>query len=206
MAIDWSTRVKRGRGIRDRARPAPSFRRRRRCGSSIKRSRPDRPLMVSAESITASVPSSTRWRRRTPGAGGHRRDHDSIICAAVMVSCCVRAPRIMFLQRRHRGVADLDRQIVARHHDAVTGRHDPPAHADRLGALDLGDQKGLRRRRAIAAPCTCRLDLYHTARKSTLIMAACGCRPCPGGDASGQPPRRLMPLLFDNTPPWCTRQ
>ena len=49
------------------------------------------------------------------------------------------------LQRRHRGVADLHRQVAARHHDAVAGVHDVQQRRvrHRLGALDLGDQEGL---------------------------------------------------------------
>ena len=48
------------------------------------------------------------------------------------------------LQRGHRGVADFDREIAARHHDAVAGRHDVLQRAGRhrFGAFDLGDQEG----------------------------------------------------------------
>ena len=48
-----------------------------------------------------------------------------------------------FLQRRHGRIAYLDRQIAARHHDAVTGLQDRLQMRDRFRALDLGDQAWL---------------------------------------------------------------
>ena len=49
---------------------------------------------------------------------------DSIICVAVMVSLLRSRASAdhALLQRRHRGVADLDREVAARDHDAVA-RH-----------------------------------------------------------------------------------
>ena len=44
------------------------------------------------------------------------------------------------LQRRHRRVADLDREVAARDHDPVGRLQDRLERRDRLAALDLGDQ------------------------------------------------------------------
>jgi len=49
------------------------------------------------------------------------------------------ATSLTSLQGRHGGVADLHRQIAARHHDAVGGVEDLAQQRHRLGALDLGD-------------------------------------------------------------------
>ena len=54
-----------------------------------------------------------------------------------------REPDHPLLQRRHRGVADLDREVAARDHDAVGRVDDLLERGDRLGALDLGDQQRL---------------------------------------------------------------
>jgi hypothetical protein len=48
------------------------------------------------------------------------------------------------LQRGHGGVADLHRQVAARHHDAVGGVEDVFQVLDRLDALDLGHQQRVR--------------------------------------------------------------
>ena len=68
-----------------------------------------------------------RWRRRRPRRASAPGAWiiDSIICVAVMVSLLrSRAmPDHPLLQRRHRGVADLDGEVAARDHDAV-GRVD----------------------------------------------------------------------------------
>src|SRR6266568_9049565 len=60
-----------------------------------------------------------------------------------------------FLQRRDRGVADFDRQIPARHHDALASRHDVAERfrLDGLRPLDLGDEKGVSARGAQKLPC-----------------------------------------------------
>ena len=75
---------------------------------------------------------------------------DSIICVAVMTSRFFsRAmPDHALLQRRHDGVADLHREIAARHHDAVGGIEYLVQRGNRLGALDLRD-----RERACRPPC-----------------------------------------------------
>ena len=44
------------------------------------------------------------------------------------------------LQGGHGGVADLDRQVAARDHDAVAGEQDFQQFRDRFGAFDFGDQ------------------------------------------------------------------
>ena len=84
------------------------------------------PLAVSAESITASVPSSTALATSDTSArvGTGLEIIDSIICVAVMVSLfCSRARRIIcFCSAGTDGVADLDREVAARHHDAVASR------------------------------------------------------------------------------------
>ncbi len=84
------------------------------------------PLAVSAESITASVPSSTALATSETSArvGTGLEIIDSIICVAVMVSLFssrASADHVL-LQRRHRGVAHLHREVAARDHDAVGGR------------------------------------------------------------------------------------
>jgi hypothetical protein len=64
---------------------------------------------------------------------------------AVMVSLLrlARHADHALLQRRHRGVADFDREVAARDHDAVGGVEDFLEVGDRLDALDLGDQQRL---------------------------------------------------------------
>ena len=52
-------------------------------------------------------------------------------------------PDHALLQRRHRSIADLDRKIAPRHHDAVGGLEDLLEIADRLEALDLGNHERL---------------------------------------------------------------
>ena len=47
------------------------------------------------------------------------------------------------MQRGHGGIADFDRQIAARHHDAVADAQDFVELGNGFGALDLGDQAGL---------------------------------------------------------------
>ena len=81
------------------------------------------PVAVSAESITASVPSSTAFATSETSArvGIGLLIIDSIICVAVMTSRFFsRAMRIMrFCSAGTDGVADLHGEIAARHHDAV---------------------------------------------------------------------------------------
>ena len=113
------------------------------------------PAAVSAESITASVPSSTALAtsetsaRVGTGLVDHRLHHLRRGDGELVV--LARHPDHAFLQRRHRGVADLDREVAARHHDAVGGVDDVLQRGDRLGALDLGDQQ----RRPPAARSSC---------------------------------------------------
>jgi hypothetical protein len=68
---------------------------------------------------------------------------DSIICVAVIVELVVLLGQAdhALLQRRHRGIADLDRQIATGDHDAVAGLQDLLEIADGLEALDLGDHQ-----------------------------------------------------------------
>ena len=66
---------------------------------------------------------------------------DSSICVAVMHDLVARArePDQALLQTRHRRVADLDREIAARHHDHVARVDDRADVLHGLGALDLRD-------------------------------------------------------------------
>ena len=105
------------------------------------------PAAVSALSITASVPSSTALATSLTSArvGTGLTIIDSIICVAVMTTLSISRAMLdhALLQRRHGGVADFDRQVAARDHDAVAGLEDLVEHGNRLAALDLGDQRRL---------------------------------------------------------------
>ena len=86
------------------------------------------PAAVSAESITASVPSSTALATSETSArvGTGAWIIDSIICVAVIVSL-LRSRAMLdhaLLQARHGGVADFDGEVAARDHDAVGGVDD----------------------------------------------------------------------------------
>ena len=106
------------------------------------------PLAVSAESITASVPSSTALATSDTSArvGTGLAIIDSIICVAVMVSLlCSRAMRIM---RFCSAGTEASPTSTARSPRATMmpsrGRHDVLQRAGRhrFGAFDLGDQEG----------------------------------------------------------------
>src|SRR5213078_615261 len=146
MAIDWSTRVN--------TRLKKSWSRLSGCVCSASMqirsiawttSTGYLPLAVSAESITASVPSSTAFATSDTSArvGTGLEIIDSIIWVAVMVSLlCSRPSRIIFFCSAG---TDLHGEIAARHHDAVGAAHDVDERAfgHRLGALDLGDEEGV---------------------------------------------------------------
>jgi hypothetical protein len=116
-------------------------------------------------SITASVPSSTALATSLTSArvGTGLVIMDSIIWVArdrELVQLARHADHAL-LQRRHGGVAHLDRQVAARDHDAVGGLAGSPRGCGiASAALDLGDQPawlaGRRRASELDAPCTCR--------------------------------------------------
>src|SRR6185312_14566833 len=128
MAIDWSTRVKTRFRNSDSSVTSCDF------SASMQMrfiaaivSTGYWPEADSAESITASVPSRTAFATSETSArvGTGLEIIDSI-----------------------RRVAHLDREVAARHHDAVARVHDVLERRDRLRALDLRDQHRVPARRA----------------------------------------------------------
>jgi hypothetical protein len=142
---------------------------------------------------------------------------DSIIWVAVMASLfdCARHADHALLQRRHRRVADFDRQVAARDHDAVGGVEDFLQHGNRFGALDLGDHHRLVAVR-LAGDIRQLARHFHVGRALregnrqvvgleagiAVLMSSMSFEVSAG--AVRPPPWRLMPLLFDSSPPTFT--
>jgi len=105
------------------------------------------PAAVSADSITASLPSSTALATSSTSArvGTGLWIMDSIICVAVITTRCSSRALWMdeLLDARQLGVADFHRQVAARDHYRIAGLDDAVQVANGLGTLDLGDDAGL---------------------------------------------------------------
>ena len=139
---------------------------------------------------------------------------DSIICVAVIVDAVVAARHLqdVLLQAGQLRVADFDAEIAARDHDGVARVDDFLEARNRLAALDLRDDA-----RVVARgtqQCTRFFDVRAPRARTTLP----GSRrrvPRPGvmssrslsvsARADRPPPRRLMPLWSDSSPPVSTR-
>ncbi len=98
-----------------------------------------------------------RRRRRVDHRLEHLRgrDHDLVTRA--------REPDQALLQARHRRVADLDREVAARHHDDVARVDDRANVLHGFGALDLRDDVRLAARGAQQR--TCLFDVIRVARE-----------------------------------------
>ena len=114
------------------------------------------PAAVSCDSITASVPSITALATSSTSArvGIGASTIDCSICVAV-ITARLQAQRLaddLLLQAGQLGIADLHAQVAARDHHHVRGLDDLAQHGDRVGALDLGHQRGLAAGLAQQAP------------------------------------------------------
>ncbi len=134
------------------------------------------PLAVSAESMTASVPSSTALATSDTSArvGTGLAIIDSIIWVAVIVSLFFsRASRIMrFCRAGTAASPDLDGQVAARHHDRVGGLDDLLQRVDRLRPLDLGDEQ------RVPAGGAHQLARHDTCPRRSWERTPQGSRPC----------------------------
>ena len=153
IAIDWSTRVNvRSRRSRSSSTASDFSASTQICAIVSTVSTGYFPAAVSADSMTASVPSRTALATSETSArvGTGARIIDSIICVAVIVSLLrSRASLIIrFCRPGTAAVAHFDREVAARDHDAVRRIDDLVEVRDRLRALDLRDQQRIAARGA----------------------------------------------------------
>ena len=123
-----------------------------------------------------------------------------------------RDPDHALLQPRHRGVADFDREVAARDHDAV-GRVDdlrrarrslPRARSSRsASARPFGGAQELARHVHVFLVLRERHGDVVGLELAAVLMSSMSFAVSAG--AVRPPPRRLMPLLFDSVPPSSTR-
>ena len=144
IAIDWSMRVNvRSRKSRSSSTGVDFSASTQICAIVSTVSTGYLPDAVSADSITASVPSSTALAtsdtsaRVGTGLLDHRLHH--LRCGDRELVALARHADHPFLQAGHRRVADFDGEVAARDHDAVGGVDDLRQRDNRLGALDLRD-------------------------------------------------------------------